>query len=282
MLGAAISIALAVLLKSNAEIALIAMIMLVIGSTVKKDEEYSRAELLKRFAERLIISLVLVLAVKGQDLAVTEYYKSVTGLSELPTGCPLESYIAMGLQESELEDGWYNGYHYTIYGEFNDYDYDAAQNAAVSNIKASLTSFYERPLHGGRFLLRKFLTQWADPVCVSTHNLDLVSRHVENPTDLMYYLVFGDGSKIIVWIMNVFMTVCYLCVFIYLVGVLKQKETVSAAMLLLILIFGGMVFHEFWEGTSRYTMRYYVYFLPFAAAGLKSLLGKIETRIHGA
>lgn len=279
---AAVAIALAVMLKSNAQIALIAMSMLILGSAIKEGTLKKRRELFKRLAERLLMVLILVLAVKGQGFLVDSYYKSVIGLEELPEGCPLESYIAMGLQESELEDGWYNGYHYTIYGKFNGYDSEDARQRALTNIGDNLHSFLVRPLHGGKFLLRKFTTQWADSVCISTHNLDLVSRHVENPTKMMYYLVFGEGSKILIWIMNVFMTICYLCVVICLAGMLRKKKISDAAMLLLILIFGGMVFHEFWEGTSRYAMRYYIYWLPFAAAGLRALLDRINVRIHGA
>ncbi|MBR4668354.1 MAG: glycosyltransferase family 39 protein [Butyrivibrio sp.] len=280
--GAALSIAFAVMLKSNAQIALIAMSMLIIGSVIKAGRDFDRSTLLKRLIERVLMVVMLVLAVKSVGFAVNSYYRNVTGLTELPDGCPLESYIAMGLQESELEDGWYNGYHYTIYGKFNDYDADAARTMARENIAETLKSFISNPLHGGRYLLRKFTTQWADSVCISTHNLDLVSRHVENPTKMMYYLVFGDGSKILIWVMNVFMTICYLCICVCLFRILKDKKVSSSAMLFLILIFGGIVFHEFWEGTSRYAMRYYIYWLPFAAAGLKIILDAIETKIHGA
>ena len=280
--GAAVAIAFAVLLKNNAQIALIAMSMLIIGSTVKSGRDFDKRQLFTRLVERVLMVLVLVLAVKAQGYAVNSYYKSAANLTELPEGCPMESYIAMGLQESELEDGWYNGYHYKIYGEFNNYDKEAARELALENIKGTLQDFASRPLHAGRYLLRKFTTQWADSVCISTHNLDLVSRHVENPTKMMYYLVFGEGSKILIWVMNVFMTICYLGVLICLVRMLREKSAASPAMLLLILIFGGMVFHEFWEGTSRYAMRYYIYWLPFAAAGLKALLDKIEVKLHGA
>ncbi len=275
ILGAAVSIAFAVMLKNNAQIALIAMSMMIIGSAFKSGEDFDRKQLLGGLTERLIMVLILVLAVKGQGFVVNSYYKNLTGLSDLPKGCPMESYIAMGLQESELEDGWFNGYHYTIYGAFNGFSREEAKRLAVENIKETLSDFARRPLHAGRFLLRKFTTQWADSVCISTHNLDLVSRHVENQPKLCDFLVFGTGSTILIWIMNVFMPVCYIGVAIYLFGILRGRKVSTSEMLLLILIFGGIVFHEFWEGSSRYTMRYYIYYLPFGAYGLKVLLGYI-------
>ena len=178
----------------------------------------------------------------------------------------------MGLQESELENGWYNGYNYKVFKE-NNYDSEATSRAAVENIKARLSEFRSDPGYGIRFFLRKFSTQWADPVCISTHNLDLVSRHVEDQPPLCDFIVFGKGSVILRWIMNVFMSVCYLCVLIFLVTRLVGKKVTTPQMLVLILIFGGILFHEFWEGSSRYAMRYYIYWLPFAACGMKVLLG---------
>jgi hypothetical protein len=50
-------------------------------------------------------------------------------------------------------------------------------------------------------------------------------------------------------------------------------------MLILILIFGGILFHEFWEGSSRYAMRYYIYWLPYAAFGMKKVLEKADTML---
>lgn len=276
MIGTAIAISLAVMIKTNCQITLIAISMLVLFSIMKKDAQ--KDVLRKRAIERILIVGLLIICVKGQGVLVSNYYKSVTGLSEIPKGFPMLSYVAMGLQESELEDGWYNGYHYTIYGAFNDYDYDDACNRAIENIKESVSSFVNRPLHGGKFFVRKFTTQWADSVCISTHNLDLVNRHVDRTglrAQLCEYLVFGEGSQILIWVMNVFMTFCYLGVFVYLIYTLRNKKVSQEEMLFLILIFGGMVFHEFWEGTSRYTMRYYVYFIPYAAFGIKQLLGRI-------
>ena len=102
-----------------------------------------------------------------------------------------------------------------------------------------------------------------------------MSRHHEISA-LGNSIVFGVGSTVLAWIMNVFMTLCYLGVVVYLAGVLRKRHVSDYEMLMLLLIFGGMVFHEFWEGSSRYAMRYYIYQLPFAACGLKVLLGLIH------
>ncbi|MBQ8032067.1 MAG: hypothetical protein IJ260_11160, partial [Butyrivibrio sp.] len=74
--------------------------------------------------------------------------------------------------------------------------------------------------------------------------------------------------------MNVFMPVCYIGVAAYLWGALRGRSVTHQEMLILILIFGGIVLHECWEGSSRYAMRYYIYWLPYAASGIKALFSK--------
>jgi hypothetical protein len=100
---------------------------------------------------------------------------------------------------------------------------------------------------------------------------------VENPGILKDFIVFGNGSIILRWIMNVFMSVCYLCVLIYLLVRVRSHRIPAKEMLLLVLILGGMTFHQFWEGSSRYAMRYYIYWVPYAAFGMDALLGKLST-----
>ncbi len=287
--GAGIAIAIAVMLKTNCEIALIALVMMLLMNLIsdeKKAKIYADCKSDNKATnnEALVSLLVIIMLIALTFVvkyAVNSYYCSVIGLDTIPSGSPSVSHIAMGLQESELEDGWYNGYNYKVFDE-NDYDVEATKAAAIENIKETLGEFAKRPLHAGRFFLRKFLTQWADSVCISTHNLDLVNRHHDNPTALSDFLVWGAGTTIMQWIMNVYMTLCYFGVVIYLISVFRGKKVSDQEMLLLILIFGGIVFHEFWEGSSRYAMRYYVYWIPFAAFGIKRFLvwleGKLERR----
>ncbi len=264
-LGSGLSIAAAVVIKTNCEIALIALVLILLLDITDKNSAL----------KAIVLSAFLVAAVFAAKAGVDNYYIKLTGLEEIPSGSPSVSHIAMGLQESELEDGWYNGYNYKVFGD-NGYDSEATKKAAIENIKESVQGLVSNPKYAAKFFLRKFVSQWADPVCISTHNLDLVSRHVDNQPEFAKTIVFGQGRVILSEVMNVFMTVCYLCVAVYLLGGLFKKDISLPEMLILVLIFGGMVFHEFWEGSSRYAMRYYVYWLPFAACGMKNIMKKIN------
>ncbi|MBE5823696.1 MAG: hypothetical protein E7308_06460 [Butyrivibrio sp.] len=288
----AVSIAAAVVIKTNCEIALIALLVVLIMSILddskignnskstenSKDGKDGNEQIEPSFGGRilsaLIVGALLLIITFVSKAAVNQYYCNLTGLEAIPDGSPSWSHIAMGLQnEGGLEPGWYNRYNYDVFAE-NGFDTEATARAAKENIKETLLDFAHRPLHAGKFFLRKFTTQWADSVCISTHNLDLVSRHVDKDSALRDYLVFGSdkGCPVLIWIMNVFMPVCYIGVAVYLWAILSGKSVSHQEMLILILIFGGIVFHEFWEGSSRYAMRYYIYWLPYAAYGLKKIV----------
>ena len=278
----AIFMGLAVLLKTNSEITMIAIGIIFLLNTHKDDagdNGYCSYEVPKRLLGRVALIVLMVLVVWGFKESVNSHYCKLTGLSEIPGGSPSVSHIVMGLSESELEDGWYNRYNYDVFGE-NDYDTEKTKAAATEDLKERLQFFSQNPVYFAKFMTRKFATQWADSVCISTHNLDLVSRHVENPTKLKDFSVFGNGSIILRWVMNVFMSVCYLCVLVYLVRRLRKGgralKVTTPEMLLLVLILGGMAFHQFWEGSSRYAMRYYIYWLPYAAWGMDAVIKKLR------
>ncbi len=260
-------IAIAVLLKTNCEIALIAMVMGIFFSPADGDKT-------KRLVKKLVLSAILVATVFAAKYGVNRYYCNLVGIDEIPSGSPTVSHIVMGISESELEDGWYNAYNYNVFAA-NGYDTEATKVAAMKDLKERLDLFIHHPRFTAKYFIRKFLTQWADPVCISTHVLDTVSRHVENQPALCDYIVFGNGRIALSWIMNVYMTVCYLGVLVYLLGGLRNGGVSKAELLILVFIFGGIMFHEFWEGSSRYAMRYYVYWIPFAAYGIEALIGKL-------
>lgn len=301
-----VSIAAAVVIKTNCEITLIALLVVLVMSAIsgkirsgfrngddrnnksdnknisnsksaidnKEGNEQIEPSSGGRILSALIVGVLLLIITFVSKAAVNQYYCNLTGLEAIPKGSPSWSHIAMGLQdEGGLEPGWYNRYNYDVFAE-NGFDTESTAKAAKENIKETLLDFAHRPLHAGKFFLRKFTTQWADSVCISTHNLDLVSRHVYKESTLRDYLVFGSdkGCPILIWIMNVFMPACYIGVAVYLWGILRGKSVTHQEMLILILIFGGIVFHEFWEGSSRYAMRYYIYWLPYAAYGLKKIV----------
>ena len=106
--------------------------MMVLLHTVR---EHKLANTVGRDVKRTIVIIAAMLVmVFGIKTAVNTHYCALTGLEEIPAGSPSVSHIAMGLQESDLEDGWYNGYNYRVFDE-NDYDTDKTKEAAITEIK---------------------------------------------------------------------------------------------------------------------------------------------------
>ncbi len=267
----------ACIIKSNCMIAAIAIgIGLLLGG-------YGWAKsyhVLIKVVVSLIFPVALLLSVQGSNLLMRNHYATVAGLEKLSDGVPSTGWIAMGLQEDGGgEWGWYTGLNIGLYYE-NGEDTAAADVAAHEYISMRLQEFVERPLHGCRFFARKFIMQWTDASCLSLRNMELTARHQEN-NGLRKFLVEGRGRDILYFLMNVYESVLYLGFFLFCLRRCKKSDSISTGRILalcipVLFIFGGMVFHEFWEGQSRYVLRYVTMMLPVAAAGIAgNFLGKM-------
>ena len=269
----------AIVIKENSAISMAAMlIMLILDALRGLDQENRRAKKRRLLTDLMMLCLLLLMS-RGITACVDMAYAKAAGLSAMPKGEPSSGYVAMGMQEGEGEWGWYNGYNLSVYGD-SGYDWSKANQAATTEIRSRLSAFADRPLHGCRFYLRKFLTQWADPTCVSMRNLELTSRHVEGQPALMYSVIYGNGRILFSWVMNVYETVVYLGIAIYCISVIRARKLEFHQALPILFIFGGMVFHELWEASSRYTIRYYVCMLPYGAMGINQILKMPNERRH--
>ena len=295
IIGAGISIAAATLLKTNCYVALIAMILILLMDAVKAavSEKTGKAAS-GNSAGALILRAVLlgamfVVLTKGAQSAVNLGTVRAAGIEKMPEGVPSAAYFAMGMEETEGKYGWYNGRNV---GLFRDAGYDREQTVldAWETMKASIGEFQNSKRYLIRFYAGKFLSQWGDPTCVSMREMEETRRHTGELPKLVDSLIFGTGSRILQWGMNVTHSLIYLGLTIYLLSVVgaalrtKQKlgmlaqehrlRTVSEPEILLVLfLVGGMLFHQIWEASGRYTMRYYLTMLPLAAWGICRLIG---------
>lgn len=321
IIGAGICIAAATLLKTNCYVALIAMILILLMDAVKaavsaaagtgasgnvaasgtacsgKAAGNSAGALILR---AVLIGAMFVVLTKGAQSAVNLGTARAAGIEKMPEGVPSAAYFAMGMEETEGKYGWYNGRNV---GLFRDAGYDREQTVldARETMKASIGEFQNSKRYLIRFYAGKFLSQWGDPTCVSMREMEETRRHTGELPKLVDSLIFGTGSRILQWGMNVTHSLIYLGLTIYLLSVIgaalrrKQKlgmlaqeqaqtsqqaqkqehrlRTVSEPEILLVLfLVGGMLFHQIWEASGRYTMRYYLTMLPLAAWGICRLI----------
>lgn len=267
----------AIVLKSNAYIATVAMVIILILDGIRNlntvNIKNSQKVIIKRIFKRLAVIVTIIFIAKGMQFALNISYARASGLSEMPNGVPSTTYFAMAMHEGDGEGGWYNGYNVETYSSCG-YDWNKTNETAIAEVQDRLEDFVVRPLHACRFYYRKFLSQWSDPTCISMRNLELTSRHVEDQPGIVKSLIYGDGRTIISWIMNVFQFICYLGVLIYCIGVYKNRKIAFEQAFIVLFILGGMAFHEIWEGSSRYIIRYYVCMIPFASFGINQIFKK--------
>ncbi len=325
IIGAGICITVATLLKTNCYVALIAMILILLmdavnaavsvaaenagasgntaGTAAAGNAEASgnAGALILR---TVLLGVMFVVLTKGAQSAVNLGTARAAGIEKMPEGVPSAAYFAMGMEETEGKYGWYNGRNV---GLFRDAGYDREQTVldARETMKASIGEFQNSKRYLIRFYAGKFLSQWGDPTCVSMREMEETRRHTGELPKLVDSLIFGTGSRILQWGMNVTHSLIYLGLTIYLLSVtgsaLRRKQklrmpaqnsqqaqngqqvqkqaqhlhTVSEPEILLVLfLVGGMLFHQIWEASGRYTMRYYLTMLPLAAWGICRLIGR--------
>ena len=345
IIGAGICIAAATLLKTNCYVALIAMILILLmdavnaavsvaaGTAAAENAGASGNTAGTAAAENagaygntagtaasgksagalilraVLLGVMFVVLTKGAQSAVNFGTARAAGIEKMPEGVPSAAYFAMGMEETEGKYGWYNGRNV---GLFRDAGYDREQTVldARETMKASIGEFQNSKRYLIRFYAGKFLSQWGDPTCVSMREMEETRRHTGELPKLVDSLIFGTGSRILQWGMNVTHSLIYLGLTVYLLSVtgsaLRRKQklrmpaqngqqtqngqqeqngqqaqkqaqhlhTVSEPEILLVLfLVGGMLFHQIWEASGRYTMRYYLTMLPLAAWGICRLIG---------
>lgn len=267
---AGVCLAVGYLLKTNVLISLVAMVFLLAQEAIRRFRNTPGKRL--HALQPVLLAISLVALSLGLTAAVRSHYTHLAGLDVFPPGEPMSTYVAMSLQETqEGQSGWYNGYNARVFKE-HDYDYALTDAAAKKEIQTRLASFLEDPAHGVYFFAKKFLTQWADASCISMRNLELASRHVEGHSTLIHSIIYDRGRSVFYGIMKLFFVIYCLGFLIYLTDAIRKRQFPAAQSLFILFIFGGMLFHEFWEASSRYTMRYYLFFVPFAAYGIDRII----------
>ncbi len=293
-IGAGVCIAAAILLKTNGYVALIAMIFILFWDLLQQESSRKEApqeaprkvrrgasqEVLRRIA----LTACLLLLTFGSQKLLNTAVAAAAGLDAMPAGTPAITYIAMGMQETEGKCGWYNGSNVGLFRDAG-FDRDQTTQAAKESIEASIGEFRNSGRYLVKFYLRKFLSQWGDPTCVSMREMEETKRH-DAASALSETLIFGTGSRILQWGMNVIHSMIYLGTTLYLwerlwkamhsgAGDGKRDAIAAGELLLVVFILGGMLFHQLWEASGRYTMRYYLTMLPLASWGIVWLCGKM-------
>lgn len=300
-IGCAVLTAVSCCLKGNCKIGLVAMILTLLIACVRETVRADHSGRLRRILRHLLIGALLIVFTIALDRGIKAWYMAKAGIDTWPNGVPNMNYYAMGMQEMEHKYGWYDGYNAATYVN-NGFDVEASESIARQEIHDRLVFFSQNKKYFVKFYLFKFLSQWGDETCASLRNLEETARHVENQPAIAQSICFGSIYRIMQWVMNVYQSVIYLLVLVYLgalsgrlhrarrsrkknssgSGILRlEDESISLAEAFLVMhIIGGMIFHQIWEASSRYILRYYLTMLPLAAGGLDWLCSRIQKKMQ--
>ena len=252
----------AVLLRNNSLIVMIAVLcVLFVKALSRKRWQY------------LICAAAVLAASLGSGPALKSYYEHKTGV-EVNDGMPSILWIAMGMQESDKEAGWYNGYSIYIYQDVCKYHSETAGKLGYAEVKARAKEFLKDPFYAADFYFRKFSSQWAEPT-YGCFIMTYATEHERSPFAESLYT--GWPNRLLQKYMDSYQILIYgLALFLLIYKAGRKEQEPLEWYVLLIAVIGGVLFHELWEAKSRYVFPYFVMMIPMAAGGLAELSGCIR------
>ena len=219
------------------------------------------------------LSVVLCFALPA---GVIRLYELRAGVTLAPdTGMLLR--LAMGMQDSMIAAGWYNG----VIEEYWPLSVtpEMEKAAALEMLAASLREFAADPAGAWAFFKEKCLTQWAEPsydilwygaVCGKSGRFNGLA-----------HAIFRDGSPVralLAGYMNIFQQAAYVLALIGTCGMIREKRTEAVQLMLPVTVLGGFLYHMLFEAKSQYIYPYMLLLLPLAAAGMDLLAGRARNK----
>lgn len=257
-------IAMAVMIKSNYLIWMIAMILIVLIKMWGRK---------KYLFDAGFLVLVLVCSLSIQPLVIS-YYEKESGY-DFGDGIPYSSWIAMGLGQCDLAPGWFNIYVTEVNFEESGCDAKAADEKSKQLIKEHLRTFAKNPQYTTDFFYLKTVSQWNDTAYESIWNNVVRGQYKEKGKIAGW--VCGDGKKTVKKLMDyfaqmVFFAFCAGCVMMF-----KRKEFMLTPFPVIFL--GGFFYHTISEGKSQYILPYFILMTGFAAFGIVCLCDLLRRRL---
>lgn len=262
---ASILFCIARVVKENVQVFLLAdIIILILLAFYKRNWKYTIA-----------VCLICVFSLAG-TFCVDMYCCKRANIDSMPSGAPKEAWIAMGMEEGICGAGGFNGEFWQIMRD-NNYQYDLAKEVSVDKIKENLSYFIDNPIIALKFYYRKYILQWNDPSFSALINIEWTSRHRDS-NQLSDFLLYGKGRGVLLELLNISHFIILLFSTIGIKRFIKNWSLEGA--LILLVVFGGVLFHELlWEVKGRYALFYYVLLVPFAAIGFNYFFLSIKDKM---
>lgn len=253
-------ITLAVMCRKNMLIAVIAILLLIAISFMKK----------KRWSYVLLAVLIVASTTRIGSFSV-DYFENQTKM-EINEGVGSLSFIAMGMQEGSLAEGWFNKFTEESYREAG-FDRERSNEIALQAIRDRITKFKEEPGYFLDFYKNKILKQWNEPTYGGfINNSYHDERALPEEANSMYY---GELHTFFVKFCNIYQEVIFIGVLLYLIICFSGNTSLEQNILFVVFL-GGFFFHILWEADSRYAMPYFVMLIPYGIWGINMAISKFS------
>ena len=276
--GAAICMGIAIVLKSNCLIYLLAMCCFLVYDAIdsfsRKGKENGNEWKPRRWLCSLLCVAMMVLFYVGCTKAYQKAVEQISGY-ELSDGAVMISWVFMGLQDSTdaTGPGEYNGYIIDIYKRY-DYDNDLAKEATIADIKKVIKRMCENPLDDGvTFFAKKMAFQWNDPTFVAMERTEGRESEKVIPA-FTQSLIDGRAKVVLLVILNDVQTLIWIGVLLYLF--MRRKSTNLYELMGIVIFLGGYLFHFVWESGASYTIPYFLLLISYAVKGYLDLVRKMD------
>lgn len=218
----------------------------------------------------IVLSVVMILCC---NQLMNHIISQKTGESERRT-MPALGYVAMGMQESYMAPGWYNGIHDVTYQESEGIK-EVMIPVFQDMIAYRKEEFKQNPGYMAWFYYHKTASQWNNPSFQGFWFGEISEAQTTVP-QWISSVYQGELRQKLDWYLNELHMLILLGILLCLC--LNRKKMGIKELLPGIYFFGGFLFLLFWEAKCQYTLGFFLALLPYSAAGYASLFKGIISK----
>lgn len=268
------SLSISIILKSNYEIVMIAIIISLI------------LDLINKFNWKTIITIPLILVMFSVSYPLVYKFVEYRSGIEINDGIPMIAYVAMSIQApvETRNSGWYHdGKNVEMLYPENNFDSKETSQASKEIIKQRLKEFRSSPKTMRDFYVDKIASTWIEPAFQTLwwaepaeefNNLEKTKpEYIEylSNNGVLLDIFHGERQmKLLKYLDVVEITVFAMSLLSVLVSI-KNKNLDYKNITLLLIFVGGFLFHIIWETKCIYVIPYYIMLIPSAADGIDRL-----------
>lgn len=274
MIGSALCIGVATVLKMNCLIYLVAVACFMLYDaldTILSEGWGSR----KKWMASVAFVILMGFSVWGCNRMTEQFVEHLSGY-DMPEGEPMISWVVMGLSDAPKGPGDYNGYIGDVYSG-NHYDAELAAQQSVADLGRIIRRMKNAPIDEGFvFFARKTAYQWNDPTFISMERMQGRGSAIKMKA-FIRSIIDGRGSVVLSVFLNYVQTLILTGILFYLI--LNRSSRNLYELMGAVVFLGGYLFHMFWEASASYTIPYFAIMIPYAVKGFRDWTGWLSHAI---